>query len=292
MRELFAIISHPAEMRRLSREVRAHGKTIALVPTMGYLHAGHVSLIHIANQICDSAVVSIFVNPSQFNNRDDFEKYPIDRDHDCSILAKERVHALFTPSADEIYPPGFETWIEVGKLAERFEGEHRPGHFRGVATVVAKLLNMVEADFAVFGEKDFQQLRVIEQMVLDLNVPVKIIRAPIIREQDGLAMSSRNVRLNPDARRSAARLSEALQVIVESYSKGDNLCWSLKEKAYKVINQESNITLDYIEIVDEQSLAPLHNASEVSHPRALIAATVAGVRLIDNMSLVSEEKAA
>jgi pantoate--beta-alanine ligase len=292
MRELFPIVSHLAEMRRLSREVRTHGKTIALVPTMGYLHAGHVSLIQLANQHSDSVVVSIFVNPSQFNNRDDFEKYPIDREHDCAILAREHVHSVFTPSADEIYPAGFETWIEVGALAAGLEGAHRPGHFRGVATIVAKLLNIVEPDFAVFGEKDFQQLRVIEQMVTDLNIPVRIVRAPIIREQDGLAMSSRNVRLQPEARKSAIKLSEALHVIVDSFSKGDNLCWSLKEKAAKVINQEPDISLDYIEIVDEQSLTPLHSATEVSHPRALIAAHVAGVRLIDNMSLITEGKAA
>lgn len=292
MRELFAIISHPAEMRRVSREMHTQGKTIALVPTMGYLHAGHISLIEIANQHSHSAIVSIFVNPSQFNNQDDFEKYPIDREHDCGILARERVHSLFTPSAAEIYPPGFETWIEVGALATCLEGAHRPGHFRGVATVVAKLFNIIEPDFAIFGEKDFQQLRVIEQMVVDLNIPIKVIRAPIIREQDGLAMSSRNVRLVPEARKSAARLFQALQVIVDSFSKGDSLCWSLKEKAYKVINQEPDIKLDYIEIVDEQSLTPLNNATEVSHPRALIAATVAGVRLIDNMSLIAEIKAA
>ena len=199
-----------ADLRALLRPLREAGKRIGFVPTMGFLHEGHEALIHQSAARCDATVVSIFVNPTQFGPSEDLANYPKDLERDQNLCLEAGTTVLFLPEASEIYPTGFQTHVEPGRLAEPLCGRFRPGHFRGVATVVAKLFNMVEPDLAFFGQKDFQQTVVIRRMARDLNLPVDVVVVPTIREADGLALSSRNAYLDEDARRRALRLSEGL----------------------------------------------------------------------------------
>ncbi|MDH2326516.1 pantoate--beta-alanine ligase [Cereibacter sp. SYSU M97828] len=238
--------------------------TVGVVPTMGALHDGHLSLVRAAKAECDRVIVTIFVNPTQFNNPDDLAKYPRTEESDAALLAAEGVDAIFAPLPEEVYPDGFATTVSVSGVSEPLEGAHRPGHFDGVATVVTKLFGMTRADRAYFGEKDWQQLQVVRRLVADLNLPVIIVGCPTLREADGLAMSSRNARLSPDARAKAPALYRAMQVA----RTGD------LDRARAEILAAGFESIDYLEIADLGGVR-----------RVLVAATLDGVRLIDNMAV-------
>lgn len=263
---------------------RREGKTVGFVPTMGALHQGHISLVEKAKEYADKVVVSIFVNPSQFNNPEDLEKYPRKPEEDRGLLKEAGVDYLFSPAVEEIYPAGFESRVEVEGISKVLEGHYRPGHFSGVATVVSILFNAVPADYAFFGEKDFQQLALIERMVLDLHFPVSIIRCPTIREAGGLAMSSRNSRLSANGRETATAISEALYAVQIAYRKGERSAANLIAAGLSVLKSREEITIEYLEIVNEETFL----REELSHSRSrvLIAAYLEGVRLIDNMPVV------
>ena len=276
-------------LRNELRSLRRQGATIGFVPTMGYLHEGHLSLVRLADKHCTHVFVSIFVNPAQFNDSQDYEKYPIDLARDSKLLAQENVHALFVPGRDTVYGQSnsrdgaFQSWVDVTQLSREHEGACRPGHFRGVSTVVAILFNLLQPDFAVFGEKDFQQLRLIEQMVSDLKFNLSILRAPLVREDDGLAMSSRNVRLSPEARKAALLLSQGLLAAKEEFSKGDRDSARLCRVVHEYLSTSSLIKPEYIKAVDEDRLSEL--STIVRPARIILAADVDGVRLIDNIAL-------
>lgn len=263
---------------------RKAGRTIGFVPTMGALHEGHLSLVRLAKSQCDIVVVSIFVNPTQFGPHEDLAKYPRPFEADRKKLESEKVELLFAPSVEEMYPAGAATFVEVAELSNRLDGNSRPGHFRGVATVVSKLFNIVTPDRAYFGQKDAAQVAVIRKMTRDLLFPVEIVVGPIVREADGLAMSSRNVYLNAAERNQALVLHRALQAIEDAF--GDELRSPerLKQIAAKVFQSEPTVVVDYIEIVDPNTLEPV---TETIHQPALVAvaAKVGTTRLIDNTVL-------
>ncbi len=256
---------------------------VGLVPTMGFLHEGHLSLVRAARQACASVVVSIFVNPAQFGPSEDLSTYPHDLERDLSLLKKESVDLVWTPSAEMLYPPDFQTWIDLEEVSKPLEGAMRPGHFRGVATVVAKLLNATQPQKAYFGQKDAQQAAVIRQMVKDLNYPVKVETCPIIREHDGLAMSSRNIYLQPAERQAATALSRALFAARKAFGDGERDAGQLKRIMQTVFDQEPLAKVQYISCVDP---ATLHELKFV-HDSALlsVAAFVGKTRLIDNVLL-------
>ena len=256
---------------------------VGFVPTMGYLHEGHLALVRQARAENPSVVVSIFVNPTQFGPQEDFEQYPRDPQRDLAMLDKEGTDVVFMPSADEMYPPNFKGWVEVGKLAERLEGASRPGHFRGVATVVARLFDIVQPDKAYFGQKDAQQLMVIKQMVADLNLSVKIVAAPTVREHDGLAMSSRNTYLNPDERKQATVLYQALTLAQKLYSDGEKDAKVIRRQMAELIQKQPLADIDYISIADAETLDEL----DTVRPPALVsmAVKIGRTRLIDNVVL-------
>jgi pantoate--beta-alanine ligase len=260
---------------------------IGFVPTMGYLHQGHISLVEIARQHSDVTVASIFVNPTQFNNPEDFEKYPLDLERDRTLLEQAGVDFLFLPSPAEIYGDSkhFQTWVNNDGLSISWEGEQRPGHFRGVCTVVSMLFNIVQPDTAVFGEKDFQQLRIIEQMVKDLHFPIEIMRGATVRESDGLAMSSRNVRLSSEARAASLAISKGLFAAQNAFAGGENSAETLRGIVLNELAEQALITPEYVGCVCEQSLAPLDVID--NDARLLVAAQVDGVRLIDNCAVSS-----
>ncbi len=257
---------------------------VGLVPTMGFLHEGHLSLVRAARSECESVVVSIFVNPVQFGPGEDLARYPRDEERDLALLRDEGVDIVFMPPSEEIYPPGFDDWVEVtGPIAERLEGEHRPGHFRGVATVVARLSRVVRPDRAYFGEKDAQQLRLIRRMTLELALPVEIIGLPIIREPDGLAMSSRNVYLTPDDRTRALSLSRALAEAEAAFRGGERDAAAIREAARRTLDA-AGAEIDYVSVADEGTLEDL---AAIDRPALLlIAARVGETRLIDNTLLI------
>lgn len=258
-----------------TRALRAAGRPVVLVPTMGALHAGHRALMRAARRIPGAVVaVSIFVNPTQFDNPDDFAKYPSQLEHDLEVLRAEGVDLAFTPTPEVMYPNGYRTSVHPGPAAEGMEGE-RVGHFNGVATVVTKLLQLSHASDIVMGEKDYQQLVIIQQLVTDLNLEVKVHGVPIVREHDGLALSSRNVRLDPEARNQAVALSAALTAGIYQASKGAEAVRATVEQ----VLADQGITPSYVE-VRSPDLSP---APEKGDARVLVAATVGGVRLIDNM---------
>ena len=277
------VIESISEMQELSRSLKREGKKIAFVPTMGYLHQGHLSLVEKARQLGDVVVVSIFVNPTQFGLSEDFDRYPRDLEGDLKKLEPYRVEYVFYPSAREMYPEGYQTYVEVERLSRGLCGDFRPGHFRGVCTVVCKLFNIVQPDFAIFGEKDYQQLRVIEQMTRDLNFPVQIIGMPTIREEDGLAMSSRNAYLSEGERKQALSLSRALFSCQELVKKGEKDSEMLKEKAREIISQNPDARIEYIEIRDAYTLEPLEKIDRPA--QMLLAVWVGNTRLIDNIRL-------
>jgi len=275
------ILKSPEEMYAWSR-ARAHaGKTISLVPTMGFFHEGHLRLMKLAAKQCDLVVVSLFVNPTQFGPNEDLDRYPRDFERDMALVGQEKVAAVFAPTPDLMYPQGFQTQVAVSNLATHLCGQSRPGHFAGVTTVVAKLFNIVQPEVAVFGEKDFQQLAIIRRMVRDLNIPVKIVSHPIVREADGLAMSSRNANLDPANRAAALSLSTALQLAREWAAQGQTSVAELTRILESHILSFAGTAIDYVSFVDFETLEPMTTADD----RTVLALAVridGKVRLIDN----------
>jgi pantoate--beta-alanine ligase len=272
-----------ADMRIASRVAWRGGKSLGLVPTMGALHEGHLSLVRVAKAQCDVVVVSIFVNPTQFGPNEDFSKYPRTFERDRELLEKEGVDLLFAPSVDEMYPAGVVTYVTVQGMSEKLCGKSRPGHFRGVTTVVAKLFHLVEPDVAFFGQKDAAQAAIIRRMVRDLNFPVEIIVGPIVREPDGLAMSSRNAYLDSQQRKAALALHRALVRVQRRFDQGETSAAELVAVGTQEFTEESSVRLDYLEIVDPETLDPLMNASDGA--LVAVAAFVGTTRLIDNIVL-------
>jgi len=273
----------------IARDLRRANRTIGFVPTMGALHDGHVSLVRVARTKCDTLVVSIFVNPTQFGPKEDFAKYPRDLDRDASLLARQGVDYVFAPEVSEIYPTGFSTYITVEGLSEQLEGASRRGHFRGVATVVAILLNIVQPHFAFFGQKDAQQAAVLKRMVRDLAFDLDVIVLPIVREESGLAMSSRNAYLNDEEKRAATVLHRGLSRAAREYEDGERNCERLIEIVRSTIETEPLARIDYISLDDADTLEHLER---IDDPPALLslAAFVGKTRLIDNIVLGRTKK--
>jgi pantoate--beta-alanine ligase len=276
-------IEQASAMRRWSREARRDGKRIALVPTMGALHAGHLSLVEIARRQADRVVASVFVNPAQFDRADDLARYPRDLARDAGLLAGAGVDVLFAPGVEEMYPSGASTFVTVEGVSEPLCGLHRPGHFRGVATVVLKLLAVVDPDVAVFGEKDYQQLVLIRRMARDLRLDVEIVGAPIVREADGLALSSRNARLGDAERRAARCLARGLAAAEALAAAGEREGRRLVAAAAAEIAAEPLARAEYASLVDPETLAPV--ATLEGRALLALAAWVGGTRLIDNRLL-------
>ncbi len=272
------------EMQKISKAYKKNGKTIGFVPTMGYLHEGHISLIRCAKKENDIVIVSIFVNPLQFGENEDLDKYPRDIKRDLTICNNEGVDVVFNPSYEDMYPEGFQTYVVVEELTKGLCGDYRPGHFRGVTTVVTKLFNIVKPDRAYFGKKDYQQFKVIQRMVKDLNMDVEVIGCPLIREEDGLAMSSRNKYLSPEERESALSLSRALFRAKEMFEEGERSAEKLKEEMERVILSYPHVKeIQYIEIVDPETLKPKKEAERGDV--VALAVFVGDTRLIDNIEL-------
>ena len=271
-------------MPAAAAEANRSGRRVALVPTMGALHEGHVALIRTVREQDAVVVVSIYVNPTQFGPDDDFKHYPRDLDADCRLCERENVDLVFAPSDEEMCPGGsVTTWIEETKLAKRFEGEKRPGHFCGVCTVVAKLFNIVQPDIAVFGKKDYQQLKVIERMARDLRYPVEIASVPTVREPDGLAASSRNQHLTSAERAQATVLWKALSVSRDMFNGGERSPHRLEAAILRTVTLAPVARLDYAAVADAETLEPVHEAKHGDV--ALVAAYVGKTRLIDNVIL-------
>jgi pantoate--beta-alanine ligase len=271
------------EVRAASRTGRREGKNLGLVPTMGALHEGHLSLVRAAKAQCDLVVVSIFVNPLQFGPNEDLVKYPRNFDRDRELLAKEGADFIFAPSVEEMYPPGAVTYVTVEGLSDKLCGRSRPGHFRGVTTVVSKLFNIVEPDRAFFGQKDAAQSTIIRRMVRDLNIPVQVVVCPIVREPDGLAMSSRNSYLDAQQRKSALGLYRSVTAVQGRFDQGERKAHALIEAGKQTFTHEPLVRLDYFEIVDPETLDPVDDLSRGG--LAAVAAFVGNVRLIDNIVL-------
>jgi pantoate--beta-alanine ligase len=254
---------------------------VGFVPTMGYLHEGHLTLVKRARAENSSAVVSIFVNPTQFGPQEDFNRYPRDPERDLAMLGKAGTDVVFMPPVAEMYPPNFNSWVEVGKVSERLEGAARPGHFRGVATVVAKLFGIVQPDKAYFGQKDAQQLLVIKKMVADLNLNLEVVAVPTVREPDGLAMSSRNIYLNPEERKQAAVLYQALGLAQKLWSQGEKNAQAIRRQMTELIQKQPLAHIEYISIADAGTLDELDKVK----PPALVSLAVkfGRTRLIDNV---------
>ncbi len=267
-------------MKQLAAETRRSDRLLGLVPTMGALHEGHLSLVREAQRQCSPVAVSIFVNPKQFGPTEDFQKYPRSFDADRTALESLRVDYIFAPPAEEIYPAGFRTAVNVEGLSERLEGRSRPGHFRGVTTVVLKLLEIVQPRFAFFGRKDAQQARIIRQMARDLDLGAEIVVCPIVREADGLAMSSRNAYLSASDRRAATALSQSLKRARREIEGGETDVVRLTAAVRSVIEGERGVALDYADIVDADTLEPAMTLRKPCY--ILLAAKVGGTRLIDN----------
>ena len=274
------VIEKIADMKRLRLKL---AEPVGFVPTMGYLHEGHLALVRQARAENPSVVVSIFVNPTQFGPREDFSRYPRDPERDLTLLEKEGADVVFIPSAAEMYPPQFNSRVEVGKIAEHLEGASRPGHFKGVTTVVAKLFNIVQPTRAYFGQKDAQQAIVIQKMAADLNMNLEIVTVPTVREPDGLAMSSRNTYLNPEERRAAAVLYQALTLAQKLWSEGEREAQRLRQEVINLIQQQPLANIDYVSIANIETLDELDTAT----PPTLVslAVKIGKTRLIDNIVL-------
>jgi len=270
-------------MRAESRAIRGAGKRLGFVPTMGALHEGHLSLVRAARSSSDLVAASIFVNPTQFGANEDLAKYPRSFERDRELLQGERVELLFAPSVEEMYPAGAVTWVTVEGLSDKLDGRSRPGHFRGVTTVVAKLFHVVQPDAAFFGQKDAAQVAIIRRMVRDLNLPVEIVVCPIVRAADGLAMSSRNAYLDPDERKRALVLQRSLLRAEHLAESGERNAARLIAAGREEIDKESSVRLDYFEIVNPDTLDPLEDIS--GGGLVVVAAVVGGTRLIDNILL-------
>jgi len=276
------IIQTVAEMKQARRKLRG---TLGFVPTMGYLHEGHITLVRQALAENKFAAASIFVNPTQFGPKEDFRKYPRDPERDLVMLKGVGTHLVFMPPVEEMYPEGFNSWVDVAGITERLEGAHRPGHFRGVSTVVAKLFNIVEPTRAYFGQKDAQQLLVIKKMVADLDMNLEVVASPTVREPDGLAMSSRNTYLNPKERQAATVLWQALSLSKEMYLKGERHADRLRQAMTQLISQEPLATIDYVSVADTETLQEL---SQIERPALVsMAVRIGNTRLIDNITLGS-----
>lgn len=273
-------------MKEITRQARAESRVIGLVPTMGALHSGHTSLIARAKKECSPVIVSLFVNPKQFGPNEDFAKYPRTFESDCEKLKQAGVDALFAPEAAEIYPKDFSTYVHVEGLSERLEGRSRPGHFRGVTTVVMKLLQIVHPNFAYFGRKDAQQARLITQMARDLNLDSEIVVCPIVREPDGLALSSRNAYLNPEERKAATVLHCALEAAKKELEAGVRDSLHLQSVLRDTLKKEQLAAVDYAEIMDAASFEPLVRVSKPCY--VLLAVFIGKTRLIDNMLVEPE----
>lgn len=273
------------DLRRHVAAWRTRGATVGFVPTMGALHEGHLALVRRCRELADRTVVSVFVNPTQFDDEGDLARYPRDADRDRRLLDQEGVDLCFLPPVEEIYPPGDATRVEVAGPAEGLEGEHRPGHFRGVATVVTRLLNLVAPDVAVFGEKDAQQLAVVRRMVADLQQPVRVVGHPTVREADGLALSSRNALLSEEDRRGALVLYRALTAAGRAVEEGERDADALREILRGVLAGEERVEVEYAEVVDAETFRPLERLPEGGEVVLPVAARVGAVRLIDNLRL-------
>lgn len=269
------------ELRQLVRTARQAGKTIGCVPTMGALHPGHISLVDVAKSQTDFVVVTIFVNPTQFGPNEDFKKYPRPLERDLQLCREANVDLVFHPDVEDVYPPGASSFVDVENVSMTLEGACRPGHFRGVATIVLKLFNMVQPDVAFFGQKDYQQQLLIKQMVRDLNVPVRIHTCPTRREPDGLAMSSRNVYLNPEERRTALLLSQALNIAQQLCQQPGTTPVEVDAAMNRHLSSDPRVRVEYATLVDAQTLVPLRELQ--AEMVAVIAARVGTTRLIDNM---------
>jgi pantoate--beta-alanine ligase len=267
-------------MKQVAAEARTKDHALGLVPTMGALHEGHLSLVREAKRQCSPVVVSIFVNPTQFGPSEDFKKYPRTLEADRAALASLGVDYIFAPSPEEMYPAGFSTGVVVDGLSERLEGRSRPGHFRGVATVVLKLFEITQPRFAFFGRKDAQQLRIIHRMVTDLNLGVEVVDCAIVREADGLALSSRNAYLNGDERRAATALYRALDELRQAVASGERNPGRLVAAMHRLLDGEPGVKVDYADIVDADTFEPAAGLAKVCY--AAIAARVGSTRLIDN----------
>jgi pantoate--beta-alanine ligase len=271
------------EMRAACRAARRGGKRLGFVPTMGALHEGHLSLVRAARASCDVVAASIFVNPTQFAPTEDLATYPRSFEQDRDLLEREGVELLFAPSVAEMYPSSAVAWVTVEALSDKLDGRSRPGHFRGVTTVIAKLFHIVEPDAAFFGQKDAAQLAIIRSMVRDLNFPVEIVSCPIVREPDGLAMSSRNAYLDPRQRKQALVLSRSLAHVKKKWEAGERDAEILLAAGREEFAAEPSVRLDYLEIVDPGNLDPLEQAAKGS--LVAVAAYVGATRLIDNLLL-------
>ena len=267
-------------MKQITHEARAQDRIVGLVPTMGALHEGHFSLIRAAQRECAPVVVSLFVNPKQFGPSEDLNQYPRTLEADRAALEALGVDYLFAPSPQEMYPPGFHTAVVVEGLSDRLEGRSRPGHFRGVTTVVLKLFGIVQPRFAYFGRKDAQQARLIRQMSADLNLDNSVVVCPIVRAADGLALSSRNVYLKGEDRRAAAALSRSLAVVRDEIARGERDTARLLAALRRILTTEPRVALDYAEIVDNETLEPIASLRGTCY--VLLAAKVGDTRLIDN----------
>jgi pantoate--beta-alanine ligase len=281
------IVAEPREMQDLARTWRGQGLTIALAPTMGYLHEGHLSLMEYGRKVADKLVVSLFVNPTQFGPAEDLARYPRDLERDAKMAADVGADVLFTPAAAQMYPPGYQTYVNVETMTQGLCGASRPGHFRGVATVVLKLFNLVMPHAAIFGEKDYQQLMVIKRMAADLNLPVEVVGRPIVREEDGLAMSSRNTYLNPEERRSALCLYRALTAARRLVSARRHTREEVLATVRQVIDQTPHARLDYAALVDPETLEEVEAVQGAA--RLALAVWVGHTRLIDNSLLVESK---
>lgn len=279
------VISKVAELQERIKNWKQAGLTIGFVPTMGYLHEGHLSLVREAKKRNDRAAVSIFVNPKQFGPAEDYNVYPRDFNRDAALLEKEGVDLIFYPAVEEMYPAGYKTYVEVEDLENRLCGRSRPGHFRGVCTVVLKLFNLIQPDEAYFGWKDAQQVIILKKMVEDLNLPVKIRSMPLIREKDGLALSSRNIYLNQQERQASIVLYRSLELAEKMIKNGERQAAKIRQQMVNLISAEPLARIDYVEIVDLQTLEPLVTIDG----DALVAVAVyfGRTRLIDNLRFIS-----
>lgn len=272
------------EVRAWMKLARADGKTVGFVPTMGYFHEGHLNLMRRAKAECDLCVVSLFVNPTQFGPSEDFQRYPRDFARDAAMAESAGVDLLFAPEVEEMYPKGYQTYVEVTEVTRRLEGEARPGHFRGVATVCTKLFNIVQADRAYFGKKDYQQLKVIQRLVRDLNIPTEIVPCETVREPDGLAMSSRNIYLKPDERQAATVLYRALCAGRDAILAGERNGKRVQALVEQVIATEPLVKPEYVDVADAETLEPLTDLR--GEVLISLAARVGVARLIDNITVV------
>jgi pantoate--beta-alanine ligase len=278
------VISSPSQMRARAAALRAGGRRISFVPTMGYLHAGHVSLLEEGRRRGDVLVLSIFVNPTQFGPKEDLSRYPRDLDGDLETAQRAGVDLAFVPEAADMYPPGYQTFVDVRDVQKGLCGDRRPGHFTGVATVVLKLFHLVQPQVALFGMKDYQQFQLIRRMCFDLDLDIEIVGLPIVRESDGLAMSSRNAYLQGDERLRALALSRALQVAKNAFDAGQRKAGKLIDAARTSLHMTDGVVLDYLDLRDAETLEPV--GEHLTRPAVMaVAAFVGKTRLIDNQLL-------